>query len=729
MTQSRKPAAAEAPAPPVVGSGRRASSKLQSHHLERSAIVYGRQSTPQQVLEHRESAARQYALTDLAVEFGWPAGRIEVIDEDQGQSGSTIEGRAGFHRLLAEVGLDHVGIVLGLELSRLARSNKDWSQLIELCAIFRTLLADQDGLYDPTDDNDRLLLGLRGIMNEAELHVLQGRMHEALLNKARRGEVYLRPPAGYIKLSAGGFALDPDEQARGVIRLIFEEFERQGSVRGVLRVFQRHEIKLPIRPHCGSNQGQLEWRHSTPSVVYRVLTHPLYAGIYRFGHRQTDPRRRKAGHPDAGRVVVPPEKCHALIPHHCPAYISAEQYERNQQRIHDNRFRRETKGAAREGKALLGGILFCGKCGRRMTVYYPGVRKLPRYQCTTGIDNFRAPRCQNISGQVVDELVIENLLKALEPAALELSLLAAENLQQERCQLEEHWKQRLERSRYHVERARRQFDAVEPENRLVARELERQWEAALREFQELEQQHARLLLASPATLTDDQRELIRSLSNTLPAVWQAPTTTNGDRQRIVRLLLDRAVVTVVGTTEQVKATLHWSGGYTSHHELVRPVRRYEQTANYERLKSRLIELEKQGMSYAQIADQLNREGFRPTKQVKKFEKSIVGRLLQKVRGNRAPAREFTGCVVLQENEWYANDLAATLGIPRSTLQSWQTRGWVHVSRTITTKPGRIVYWADEHELDRLRQLRRTKHHFGDPPLPKTLTTPKIPATK
>ena len=408
----------------------RSSTKLQPHHLEGLALVYVRQSTPQQVLDHQESTARQYALVDLALELGWSPDRIEVIDEDQGHTGSTAVGRSGFQRMLAEVGMDHVGIILGLELSRLARSNKDWHQLIELCAIFRTLLADQDGLYDPTDYNDRLLLGLRGIMNEAELHMLRGRdASGALLNKAKRGDLYIRVPAGYVKLSTGGLALDPDEQAQTVIRLIFDEFDRRGSIRRVLQYLQQNDIKLPIRPHSGPDRGRLEWRPATASVVYGVLTHELYAGTYRFGHRQTDPRRKIAGRRDAGRVVVSPENYHVRIPDHCPAYISVERFERNQRRITGNQFSRETMGAARNGESLLGGIIFCGRCGRRMTVYYPGVRKAPRYQCTTGIDSFRVPRCQSLSGQVLDELIVEKLLKALEPAALELSLVAADDLQ------------------------------------------------------------------------------------------------------------------------------------------------------------------------------------------------------------------------------------------------------------------------------------------------------------
>jgi DNA invertase Pin-like site-specific DNA recombinase len=705
----------------------RSPAKLQPHHLEGSALVYVRQSTPQQVLDHQESTSRQYALVNMAIELGWSPDRIEIIDEDQGHSGSTAEGRSGFHRMLAEVGLDHVGIILGLELSRLARSNKDWHQLIELCAIFHTLLADQDGLYDPTDYNDRLLLGLRGIMNEAELHILQGRMHQALLNKARRGDLYIRPPAGYVKLPTGEFAIDPDEQVQSVIRLIFDEFDRRGSVRRVLQFLQENDIKLPIRPHSGSNQSQLDWRPATPSVVYRVLTHPLYAGVYRFGHRQTDARRKKAGHRDAGRVVVAPENYHALIPNHCPAYITMARYERNRQRIEENRFRCGRKGAARDGKALLGGILFCGHCGRRMTVYYPGREKAPRYQCTTGIVDFRRPRCQSLSGNVLDELVSERILKALEPAALELSLLAADDLQQEQRRLEENWAQRLERARYHVNRARRQYEAIEPENRLVARELERQWESALRDLQELEQQYTRFRHAYPAVLSDAQRELVRTLSENLPVVWWAPTTSNCDRQRIVRLLIDRVVVTVQGSTDLVAVSLHWSGGFNSQHEMIRPVRRYEQTADYDRMRRRVEELHQQGKSHADIAEHLNREGFRPTKRAERFQKSIVGRILKRIFHDQPVSRKRIGQAGIRENEWYVTDLAQRLGMPRNTLISWAEHGWVHISRKLQGYHGRIILWADSGELLRLQRLRQTKHNFGDPPLPTELTTPNLPA--
>ncbi len=702
------------------------SKKLQRHHLQRMAVVYVRQSNPQQVLDHRESTARQYALVDFAVELGWPAEQVEVIDEDQGHTGSTAEGRHGFHRLLAEVGLDHVGIILGIELSRLARSNKDWHQLIELCGIFRTLLADQDGLYDPTDYNDRLLLGLRGMMNEAELHILQGRMHQALLNKAKRGDLFIRAPAGYLKLSTEEIVLDPDEQAQGVIRLIFDEFDRRGSIRRVLRFLQENDIKLPIRPHSGPNQGQLEWRPATPSVVYRVLTHPLYSGMYRFGHRQTDPRRKKPGQPDAGRVVVSREEYHALIPDHCPAYISKERYERNQRRIRENRFGGKTKGAPRDGQSLLAGILFCGHCGRRMTVFYPNSPRVLRYQCTTGIVDFRAPKCQSLSGQALEELVTDKILKALESASLELSLLAADDLEDEQERLNANWQQRLERARFETGRAQRQYQMVEPENRLVARELERQWEVSLQEIQRLEQEYAKFRQAHPPALSNQQRDLIRSLSDNLPTLWGASTTTPSDRQRIVRLLLERVVVTVQDTSEQVDVALHWSGGFVSQHDLARPVRRYEQIADYDHLMARVIELWEMGQSYSEIAGHLNQEGFKTAKQARGFSKTIVGRLVKKLGCKRAVVRNCHQGQ-LNENEWFVKDLAEKLSIPRNTLHCWVQRGWIHVSRRLPGYHGPIICWANADELNRLRQLRQTKHYFGDPPLPTELTTPNVPS--
>jgi DNA invertase Pin-like site-specific DNA recombinase len=705
------------------------STKLQDHHFTRTAIVYVRQSNPHQVLENTESTERQYALVHRAVELGWPGDRVEVIDEDQGRSGTTAEGRFGFQRLLAEVGLNHVGIILGTEMSRLARSNKDWHQLIELCAIFRTLLADQDGLYDPTDYNDRLLLGLRGMMSEAEIHILQGRMHEALLNKARRGDLYILPPVGYVKSPAGKFVLDPDEQAQAVIRLIFDEFDRLGTIRGVVRYLQSNDIKLPVRPAKGPHKGALDWRRATRTIVHKVLMHPLYSGTYRYGRRQTDPRRKKPGRRETGRIVVPPQNYHALIPGHCPAYITRERYERNQRMISQNRIRISSRGPAREGSALLGGILICARCQRRMLVHYCGPNRQIRYVCPTGIHDADVARCQALSGAVLDELVTDKIMLALRPAALELSLQAADDLKKERQRLDQDWRHRLERCRYVADRGYRQYQAVEPENRLVARELERQWEQSLQELEVLEQDYARFRQTHPATLTAEQRDLIRSLSENLPAVWNASTTSASDRKRIVRLLIERVVVRVHDLSDHVDAVLHWSGGYVSRYELLRPVTSYAQMADYERLIDRIEELRRQKLTFAEIAAHLNREGFRPSQRAEKFHQEIVCRIFRKLKRQRPSAREIAKQDFLGKNEWFVLSLAAKLQMPKNTLLQWIRRGWVHVRRQLPGYRGRKICWADADEIKRLANLRNTHRNSWDPPLSAKLTTPKIPEEK
>jgi len=298
------------------------SPKLQPWHLERSAIVYVRQSTPQQVLDHRESTARQYALVHRAADLGWPADQVLVIDDDLGKSGQSIEGRLGFQRLLAEVALDRVGLILGLEMSRLARSCKDWHHLLELCARFRVLLADADGVYDPTEYADRLMLGLTGMMNEAELHVLKQRMYQGKVNKARRGELFGPAPIGYVRSPSGEWVIDPDEQVQAVVRLIFDQFDREATLHSLLRYLVHHRIRIPVRARCGPNRGQLEWHRPNRATLQNLLRHPTYAGAYRFGHRPSDPRRKQPGRPSTGKRIRRPDECLVLIRDRLPAYIT-----------------------------------------------------------------------------------------------------------------------------------------------------------------------------------------------------------------------------------------------------------------------------------------------------------------------------------------------------------------------------------------------------------------------
>lgn len=715
------PASASAMAVPAHLAAAR-TAKVRACHLDRKAIVYVRQSSPQQVAEHKESTARQYALVDLAVALGWPRERVEIVDADQGRSGQTAAGRLGFQYILAELGLDHVGIVLGLEASRLARSDPDWAPLVRLCGVFRALLCDYDGLYDPTDFNDRLLLGLKGIMSEAELHFLRGRMNEGRLNKARRGELFNHAAIGYVRVPHG-LALDPDEQAQAVVHLIFDQFERQGSLHGLLRYLVHHGIRLPVRPHGGPNRGQLEWRRPNRETLQNLLHHPVYAGYYRHGHRSVDLRRQVPGRPGTGRTHHKPEDCPVLLEGRCPAYITPDRFWANQARLAANRARVEAAGVVRQGPSLLGGLLVCGRCGQRLMVSYSGPASGLRYQCSRAAIEYAAPLCQGLAGRPLDELVSAEVLAALEPARLELSLAAADDLEQERARLHQVRQQEVERACYEVERARRQYDAVEPENRLVARELERRWEAALKEQRRLEEDYTRFCRSQPAEVSAEERVQIRALAQDLPALWQASGTTAADRQRIVRLLVEEVVVAVQGDSERVEVTIGWVGGDRSRHELVRPVRRYEQLADYPRLLNRISELRKSGLTLAEVALRLNEEGFRPPKRSKIFKKGIVANLVAKARRNGPRPRALADGQLLENQEWLVSDLARHVGMPQATLHRWIRVGWVH-ARKLPTPGGHWAIWADAEELERMTQLRTCPRGWSEEPVLAELTKPK-----
>ena len=528
--------------------GLRSVSKIRDVHLDRLAMVYVRQSSPQQVLENRESRERQYALAQFAQRLGWPAERVVVVDEDQGQSGRTAVNRSGFQRLMTEVSLNHVGVVLGLELSRLSRSNKDWHQLIDVCGIFNTLLCDQDGVYDPLDTNDRLLLGMKGAMSEFELVTLRNRLLRGSRNKAERGELFLHVPLGYLKTPAGEVVQEPDEQARGMIRLVFEKFDELGSAYAVFRYLILNDLKLGFRRQRGGRIGELEWRPASPGRIFSILKHPIYAGAYAYGiHRQgtKDPATGRVG---GGRWFVPPEEMAVLLHDRVPAYISWDRYLANQEKLRQNRSLLESRGVPKRGEALLPGLVVCGKCGRRMTARYK-TNKRPSYYCgeywRLGLDE----PCGHIAAATLDDLVAREVLRALEPAALELSLRAIENVEHDRKRLHDHWRQTLERAKHEVARAERQYQAVEPENRLVARTLESRWEEALKSLRQVEEDYHRFQAKLPPTLGAADLEKIRSLSGSVATLWHAPATSAEDRKQVVRCLVERVIVATDKSSE------------------------------------------------------------------------------------------------------------------------------------------------------------------------------------
>ena len=429
--------------------GRR-SAAISDRHLSKLAIVYVRQSNMQQIFDHQESRQRQYALVDYAATLGWPRERIVVIDDDQGRSGRTIEQRPGFQRLLAEVSLDHVGLVLGLELSRLSRSSKDWYHLLEVCALFGTLLADQDGIYDANDSNDRLVLGLKGTMSEVELTTMRNRLERGKLHKAKRGELILNVPCGYLKLPNGEVMLDPDEQVRATVQLVFDKFAELGSFGKVYRYLREHKIGVGCRVHQGPRRGDLVWRPISRALLGRMLHHPMYAGAYSYGRRCVDHKRTAANGGKVRMKYLPMAQWKVLQRDRFPAYITWERYLANRQRLLENRSWPEAPGVPRVGAALLPGLLICGACGRRMHAAYRSKAK-PYYECMRR--KLEGSSCCGLGAAAIDDCVSQQILRALEPATLELSLQALQQVEQERQRLHRHWQQRLERATQEAQRA------------------------------------------------------------------------------------------------------------------------------------------------------------------------------------------------------------------------------------------------------------------------------------
>jgi DNA invertase Pin-like site-specific DNA recombinase len=680
------------------------SAKLKSWHLDRSAVVYIRQSTPQQVLEHQESTARQYALTDRAVDLGWSRPQVQVIDDDLGKSGQSIEGRPGFQRLLAEVALDRVGLILGLEMSRLARSCKDWHHLIDLCARFRVLLADAESIYDPTEYSDRLLLGLTGMMNEAELHILKQRMYQGKLNKARRGELVVGVPVGYMNSPAGEVILDPDEQVQEIVRLVFDQFDRQGTVHGVLRHLIACGIRMPLRRRGGPDRGELDWRPPCRETVRHILRHPIYAGAYVYGFRPVDPRRRKPGSPKSGRGSgLPAEECQVFLRDRHPAYISWERFEANRSRMAANRSRVESTGAVRDGAALLAGLVRCGRCGRRMYVRYRRSGGCPTYVCSTLHSVYGLPLCQSVSAIEVEAWVAQEVLGALRPAALGASLEAASHVDEQRRLVTRDWERRIERARYEADRAGRQYNACEPENRLVGRTLERRWDEALQAVRKAEEDFDRFLRAQPRVLEEADRARIRRLAAEVPTLWQAPTTTHSDRRQIARLLIDGVILTSDSTNDSVMARVEWAGGAVRERALPREVFCYKNLQQWKPLSERLAVLHGLEETPKVIATILDREGFRPPKRATRFTDGIVRRLLHEL-GLRLRVPRQTAAGVLSSGEVWLHELAQTLALSPYTLHGWRKRGWLH-TRQLGGRGGPWAVWVDTMELDRLRALK------------------------
>ena len=525
--------------------------------------------------------------------------------------------------------------------------------------------------------------------------------------------MHIAPPVGYQKLPSGEVVLDTDEQARDIVQLVFDKFYELGSTRKVLIYLVQHEIQLGIRINRGPRRGTLEWRQPKPGIVWRILTHPIYAGAYVFGRKEAEagqingkyrrfPKKYSA---DAWRI---------LQKDRMPAYISWERYEANQERLKNNRSTITSSGVPRDGDALLAGIVICGTCGRRFRSHHPRPGH-PYYFCARDTELAQERTCRGVAARVVDRLVINQVQEALKPAALKLSLRAIEDSQKDRDRLEAHWKKRLERARYEAERAERQYQAVEPENRLVARTLEQRWETTLLELRRLQDDYDRFSREKPRRVTEAQQTRIMALAQDIPTLWEAESTTNADRKEIIRCVIDQVVVRVEQNTERCDVTIQWKGGFASQHQIIRPVKSRNQMQDEDRLRERITELKLAGKTAASIAATLVAEGFVTTRQRGDYNAGIVQSLMRRYGLTKIRIPE-----ALVEHEWRLGVLAKQLGIPSRKLRSWALQKWCHARRT---ENDRWIVWADQQEIHRLRQLAAQSAR-GNTSYPASMTTPK-----
>lgn len=543
--------------------------KVTSQHLQRDAYLYIRQSTPRQVLENTESTKRQYALRDRAVALGWPLERIHILDCDLGKSGSQSAGRDGFQKLVGEVALGKAGLVMGLEVSRLARNCADWHRLIELCSLAGALILDEDGIYDPANFNDRLLLGLKGTMSEAELHFLKARMRGGMINKARRGELEMRPPVGLVYRDDGVLILDPDAEVQAAMRLVFETFGRTGSAMQTAKLFHEQGLRFPRRIRNGLNKGELHWVRAAHSRILQVLHNPRYAGAFVYGRVRT--RRLPDGKHSTTRV--PQAEWQFVIPGVHVGYITWEQFEANQKRLAENAlgFGAVRKaGPAREGPALLQGRVICGICGERMGVHYSIAyhQTVPTYVCQEASVRRAEKVCQRVPGGVVDRAMSDLLLELMQPMTLDVALAVQQEVETRIVETDTLQRKHVERARYEAELARRRYMKVDPDNRLVADSLEAEWNTKLRCLAEAQEHYEQQVQKQRLIIDSQTRKQLLSLATDFPRVWNDPSVEARERKRILRLLVED-VTLINGKLIQVQVRLR--GGATRSLTLDKPL--------------------------------------------------------------------------------------------------------------------------------------------------------------
>lgn len=669
------------------------------------AYVYIRQSSLNQVIQHHESTELQYQLVERAVGLGWPRERVQLIDEDLGKSGASSQERRGFQSLIAEIGLNRVGLVLSFDASRLARNNSDWYRLIELCSMFNTLIADGERLYDPRLYHDRLLLGLSGMMSEAELHHLKQRMHAGARHKAERGELQHPLPVGLTRQRDGSVILNPDEEVQARLRLIFTKFDELGSARAVREYLRREQLLIPARPPNGPAPHETVWNLPRASSLLQILHNPAYAGAYVHGRRTVDPTRQQL-------VDVPVEQWAICLHGRYPAYISWETYLANRQRLqaNRNRFAHDAPGVPRQGKALLQGMVVCGRCGRHMGVGYSGPQsRYLRYRCYLDAQEYGGAGCQEVRGAALDAAVAQAMLEALRPERIALALDALAHLERETDALEKQWQLRLERSRFEAQRAQRQYHSVEPENRLVARSLEQLWEEKLRAVEAVEQQYQTWRQTHPAEITAEERQEILAIGEDLPAVWQAATTTMADRKHLLRLIIKNVIVDRHRVRGKLWFQINWQTGASSAHELTRYDIGYQAYGDGEQIEKRIRQLHAEHHTDKQIAARLNAEGYRTT-HGGTFRFQNIWHLRQRWGLVNIKAGEMTpDRLHWSDGAYTILGIMQAVSVSKDTVHRWRKEG-----RLQGCQQGPYMPWRFHLTQEQLQTLRAQVKRRGDP---------------
>ncbi len=665
--------------------------KISPAHLSRRAVVYLRQSTPHQVESNRESTSRQYALAERALELGWDQSLIQILDGDLGKSGQSTTGREDFHRLMAAVGLGEVGAVLALEASRFSRSQADWHKLIDICALTDTLVIDHDGIYNPNDFNDRVLLGFKGTWSHTELHGMRLRLQGAKLNKAKKGQLRCTPPTGYVYDTDGLLVLDPDESVVAAIRLVFEQFQLLGTAFKVMRYFAQNQIPFPRRIWRPGESGTLVWGATNLSRILAILHNPTYTGTYVYGRRRTTSIIESGEITSKRTTARPPEEWIVTIRDAHPAYLSWEQYQENEAQLTRNLGKQAMEGrsgSAREGAALLQGLLICGKCGRRMSPRYHGNGgQRVTYQC----DKRRSEDglhgiCWSVPGASIEEAITNHLFSVLTESNLELSLAVLDEIEKNAQQQQQHWQLRLERAHYEANRAERQFDAVEPENRLVARTLEKRWNDKLRSLSELEQAYAQACLVQRLELSGAQRQQVLELAQNLPTVWLSPTTTHQERKEMLGLLVKQVAITPVDSpVRSSRIAILWHTGATSELVSDRPSIK-QKLATPSAVIEAIRELTATH-SDAEIAQWLNQRGLLSGRGLA-FTTSSVAWIRWKYQIPKPGASNvFAGNEGIRADGYYSTSaLAKKLGVGIHTIHYWRQKGVLEAVQDIPHGP-------------------------------------------